>query len=101
MVSMGPGILSCRQAWCLLIPQTFSQLLYRVFTREITRHRHGLDEFMKATPCEVRFYRKEAGKSNGRGGCVGEGVQKVDDGLAVRLGVRDQDAVATTHEGEQ
>jgi len=78
-----------------------SQLLYRVFARELTRHSHGLDEFMKATPCDVRLYRKEAGKSNGRSGRAGEGVQKVGNGLAVRLGVRDQDAVAAAHEGEQ
>ena len=107
MVSMGPGILSSCQAWCLfqawylLIPQTFSQLLYRVFARELTRYGHGLDEFMKATPCEVRLYRKEAGKSNGRRGRAGEGVQKVNDSPVVRLGVRDQDAVAAAHEGEQ
>src|SRR5438093_6069122 len=67
-----------------------------------THHKaHRLLLRMKGTPCEGRLYRKAAGKSNGSRERAGEGMQKVDDGLAVWFGVRNQEAVATAHEGEQ
>jgi len=48
----------------------------------------------------VPLYRKPTGKSNPRGG-RGEGVQKVDDRLAVEIRVGHHDAVVAAWEGDK
>ena len=101
----------------LLLLHTFPQLLYGVLAGPLTRHGHRRDELQQQAiigcwhpmlaakthdltiPKRIAF--PSCRPSTGVGGRQAKSLQKVDDGVTIRLGMRNRDTVTTTCEGNQ